>query len=202
VCFRRPFSGWLAVVSAVVALASPLASPQASPLGSAAWAAVADAGQKAAAPSEYRLGPGDTVRITTFGEPTLSGLFEVSGSGRAALPLVGEVKAEGLTAAEFGRVVEAAFRDGFLKEPKVSIEVAVYRPFYILGEVGKPGQYPFTNGLTVLNAVATANGFTYRADTRHVFIKHAKDAVEHRVDLTTSTLVEPGDTLRIKERYF
>jgi protein involved in polysaccharide export with SLBB domain len=198
VCFRRSFSGWLAVVSAIAALASP----QASPLGSAAWAAVADAGQKAAAPSEYRLGPGDTVRITTFGEPTLSGLFEVSGSGRAALPLVGEVKAEGLTAAEFGRAVEDALRDGFLKEPKVSVEVAVYRPFYILGEVGKPGQYPFTNGLTVLNAVATANGFTYRADTRHVLIKHAKDAVEHRVDLTTSTPVEPGDTLRIKERYF
>ena len=155
-----------------------------------------------ASASEYRLGSGDKVQITTFGEPTLSGVFDVSGSGAVAVPLVGEVKAEGLTAAEFAEAVEAAFRDGFLKEPKVSVEVAAYRPFFIMGEVGKPGQYPFVNGLTVLNAVATANGFTYRADTHHVFIKRAKEAVEHRLDLTTSTAVEPGDTIRIRERYF
>ena len=165
-------------------------------------AEAAGPGAKASAPSDYRLGSGDKVQITTFGEPTLSGLFDVSGSGAVAIPLVGEVKAEGLTAAEFGRAVEDAFRDGFLREPKVSIEVAAYRPFYILGEVGKPGQYPFINGLTVLNAVATANGFTYRADTHHVFIKRAKDAAERRVDLTTTTPVEPGDTIRIRERYF
>jgi protein involved in polysaccharide export with SLBB domain len=155
-----------------------------------------------AAPSEYRLGSGDKLQITTFDEPTLSGGFDVSGSGKVAIPLIGEVKAEGLTAAEFARAVEEGFRDGFLKDPKVSVEVAAYRPFYIMGEVGKPGQYPFINGLTVLNAVATANGFTYRADTHHVFIKRAKDPVERRVDLTTSTPVEPGDTIRIRERYF
>jgi polysaccharide export outer membrane protein len=118
------------------------------------------------------------------------------------IPLVGQVKAKGLTTVEFGHAVEDALRDGFLKDPKVSIEVMNYRPFYILGEVTKPGEYPYSNGLTVLNAVATANGFTYRADTHHVFIKRANDPVERQVELNTLTTVEPGDTIRIKERYF
>ncbi len=151
---------------------------------------------------QYRLGSGDKVQITTFGEPTLSGAFDVNGSGMVDIPLVGQVKAAGLTTVEFGHSVESALRDGFLKDPKVSIEVMNYRPFYILGEVSKPGEYPYTNGLTVMNAVATANGFTYRADTHRVFIKRANDPIEHQVELTTLTTVEPGDTIRIKERYF
>jgi len=151
---------------------------------------------------QYRLGSGDKVQITTFGEPSLSGAFDVSGSGMVDIPLVGEIKAKGLTTLEFGHAVENALKDGFLKDPKVSVEVMNYRPFYILGEVTKPGEYPYTNGLTVLNAVATANGYTYRADTHHVYIKRANDPVERRVDLTPQTTVEPGDTIRIKERYF
>ena len=151
---------------------------------------------------QYRLGSGDKVQISTFGEPTLSGAFDVAGSGMVDIPLVGQVKAAGLTTVEFGHAVEDALRDGFLKDPKVSVEVMNYRPFYILGEVTKPGEYPYTNGLTVMNAVATANGFTYRADTHHVFIKRANDPVEREVDLNTLTTVEPGDTIRIKERYF
>jgi polysaccharide export outer membrane protein len=151
---------------------------------------------------QYRLGSGDKVQITTFGEPSLSGAFDISGTGMVDIPLVGEIKAKGLTTLEFGHAVEGALRDGFLKDPKVSVEVMNYRPFYILGEVTKPGEYPYTNGLTVLNAVATANGYTYRADTHHVYIKRANETVEHRVDLTPQTTVEPGDTIRIKERYF
>jgi protein involved in polysaccharide export with SLBB domain len=150
----------------------------------------------------YRLGSGDKVLITTFGEPTLSGSFDVSGSGTVDIPLVGEVKAKGLTTDQLGKAVEVALRNGFLKDPQVSIEVTNYRPYYILGEVTKPGEYPYSDGLTVLNAVATANGFTYRANTHRVFIKRANDPVEREVDLTTQTVVEPGDTIRIKERYF
>lgn len=151
---------------------------------------------------QYRLGSGDQVNINTFGEPTLSGTFPVQGSGMVSIPLVGEVRAQGLTTVEFARAVEDALRDGFLKDPKVSVDVTNYRPFYILGEVTKPGEYPYTNGLTVMNAVATANGFTYRANTHQVFIKRANDPIEHSVELTTTTMVEPGDTIRIKERYF
>lgn len=150
----------------------------------------------------YRLGAGDKIRIITFDEASLTGEFDVAGSGMVALPLVGEVKAAGLTTTELALAVETALKQGFLKNPQVSVEVLNYRPFYILGEVTKPGEYPYTSGLTVQNAVATANGFTYRADMKHVYIKRAGDGAEHKYDLTSSTAVAPGDTIRIGERYF
>ncbi len=151
---------------------------------------------------QYRLGAGDKVRIQTFGENSLTGEFNVSGSGTVSLPLVGDMRAQGLTTGELQVAIQNALKNGFLTDPQVSVEVLNYRPFYILGEVTKPGEYPYTNGLTVLNAVATANGFTYRADTHRVFIKRANDTAEHELDLTTTTPVEPGDTIRIKERFF
>ena len=151
---------------------------------------------------EYRLGAGDKVRIITFGEEALTGEFLVGAAGTASLPLIGDVKAQGLTLAQFQQAVETALRAGYLKNPRVSVEVLNYRPFYILGEVNKPGEYPYTSGLTVLNAVATANGFTYRANTRKVFIKRADSAVEQSFPLTSTTLVAPGDTIRISERWF
>jgi protein involved in polysaccharide export with SLBB domain len=157
-------------------------------------------GQVVARP--YRLGPADKLRIITYNEPSLTGEFVVGGGGGVALPLAGEVAAAGLTTGELARAIEAALRNGYLTDPKVSVEVLTYRPFYILGEVNKPGEYPFVNGLTVLNAVATAQGFSYRANTRRVRIKHADEAAEHDFDLTASTPVEPGDTIRIKERFF
>jgi polysaccharide export outer membrane protein len=98
--------------------------------------------------------------------------------------------------------IEGKLRPDYLKDPHVSIEVLNYRPFYILGEVMKPGEYPYTNGLTVLNAVATANGFTYRADTRKVYIKRASEPGELEYKLNAVTTVQPGDTIRIGERFF
>lgn len=150
----------------------------------------------------YKLGPGDKVRVITFGEEALTGEFQVGGSGKVSLPLVGEVQAAGLTIPEFQQAVETALKDGYLREPRVSVEVLNYRPFYILGEVKKPGEYPYTNGLTVLNAVATAEGFTYRANTKRVFIKRADSAEEREYPLTSTTPVAPGDTIRIAERFF
>lgn len=151
---------------------------------------------------EYRLGPGDRVRVTVFGEEALSGAFVVDGAGAASLPLIGEVQAGGLTVAEFRDSVVAALRDGYLNEPRVSAEVVDHRPFYILGEVNRPGEYPYVAGLTVMNAAATAGGFTYRANTRRVLIKRGDEAAEQAYPLTSSTPVAPGDTLRIGERYF
>ena len=151
---------------------------------------------------QYRLGSGDKVRIQTFGENALTGEFNVSGGGTVSLPLVGDIRAQGLTTGELQIAIQNALKNGYLTDPQVSVEVLNYRPFYILGEVTKPGEYPFTNGLTVLNAVATANGFTYRADTHKVFIKRANETAEHELDLTTTTPVEPGDTIRVKERFF
>jgi protein involved in polysaccharide export with SLBB domain len=152
--------------------------------------------------ADYRLGAGDKIRVITFGEAALTGEFFVSGGGRVSLPLVGEVIAQGKTAAEFQHQVETALKDGFLTDPKVSVEVLTYRPFYILGEVQKPGEYPYTNALTVRNAVATANGFTYRANKKKVFIKSADSSEEKEYPLTSTTPVSPGDTIRIGERFF
>lgn len=151
---------------------------------------------------EYRLGAGDKVRVNVFGEEALTGEFLVGGSGKVSLPLIGEVQASGLTIAQLQDEIANALRQGFLNEPRVSAEVLNYRPFYILGEVNKPGEYPYTNNLTVLNAVATAEGFTYRADTRRVYIKRADGVGEQAFPLTTATQVAPGDTIRIGERYF
>ncbi|WGM31817.1 hypothetical protein KKHFBJBL_02066 [Brevundimonas sp. NIBR11] len=151
---------------------------------------------------EYRLGVADKVRVTVFGEAALTGEFLVAGNGKISLPLIGETQAGGLTIGEFQEEVATALRDGFITEPRVSAEILNYRPFYILGEVNTPGEYPYTNNLTVLNAVATAGGFTYRADNRRVFIKRASGDAEEAFPLTTSTRVAPGDTIRIRERLF
>lgn len=151
---------------------------------------------------EYRLGVADKVRVTVFGEAALTGEFLVGGNGKISLPLIGETQASGMTIGQFQEEVAAALRNGFITEPRVSAEVLNYRPFYILGEVGSPGEYPYTNSLTVLNAVATAGGFTYRADKRLVFIKRAEGEGEEEFPLTTATRVAPGDTIRIRERLF
>ena len=151
---------------------------------------------------EYRLGAADKVRVNVFGEEALTGEFIVGGSGKVSLPLIGEVQAAGLTIGQFLEEIAQALRQGYINEPRVSAEVLNYRPFYILGEVKKPGEYPYTNNLTVLNAVATAEGFSYRANTRVVYIKRADGVGEQAFPLTTATQVAPGDTIRIGERFF
>ena len=152
---------------------------------------------------EYRLGAGDKLRISVFGDETLSGEFLVpGGAGMIAFPLIGDVPAGGHTVAELQAEIEGKLKPDYLKDPHVSIEVLNYRPFFILGEVNRPGQYPYTNGLNVLNAVATANGFTYRANTHKVYIKRANSNVEEEYRLDATTPVQPGDTIRIGERFF
>jgi protein involved in polysaccharide export with SLBB domain len=156
----------------------------------------------AAQDGDYLLGSSDKVRVTVYGEPTLSGEFFVTGSGMVSLPLIGEVKAAGLSLRQFQDAVQKSLSDGYLKEPRVSAEVLTFRPFYILGEVTKPGTYPYTSGLTVLNAVATAGGYTYRADKKQVFMKRNGATDETKIELTPSVTVAPGDTIRIGERFF
>lgn len=190
----RALSWSAAVVAACLAFLAVWAP------GSAARAQAAPEAERVV--PEYRLGSGDKIRVITFGEDSLTGEFFVSGSGKVSLPLIGEVQAQGLTIPQFQDEVETALKQGYLKDPRVSVEVLTFRPFYILGEVTKPGEYPYTNGLTVMNAVATANGFTYRANTKKVFIKRAGETEEHAYPLDSSTPVAPGDTIRIGERFF
>jgi protein involved in polysaccharide export with SLBB domain len=151
---------------------------------------------------DYQLGVADELRITVFNEPNLSGQFVVNSNGMLSLPLIGEVRGAGVTVDQLRGRITQQLADGYLRDPKVSIQVLTYRPYYILGEVNKPGKYAYSSGLTVLNAVATAEGFTYRANKRRVFVKHAGATREAEVKLTPSTPVQPGDTIRIGERYF
>ncbi len=152
---------------------------------------------------EYKLGPGDKLRVTVFGEENLSGEFTVSNNGGVMLPLVGEVRAGGITPVLFQTAVqEKLAQSGMVRSPRVSIDVIDYRPFYILGEVNKPGQYPYAIGMTVTKAVATAGGFTYRANNKMVYITREGSTREVPVYVTAATWIGPGDTLRVGERTF
>ena len=190
---RLLMSGLIAALLTVVLAGCAQGRLSAEPASAASVAQVAE---------EYRLGVADKVRVTVFGEEALTGEFLVGGNGKISLPLIGETRAAGLTISEFQDEISDALRQGYITQPRVSAEVLNYRPFYILGEVKNPGTYPFTNELTVLNAVATAGGFTYRADMRRVSIKRGTNAGDDEFALTPSTRVAPGDTIRIRERLF
>ncbi|HEY4344546.1 MAG TPA: polysaccharide biosynthesis/export family protein [Parvibaculum sp.] len=150
---------------------------------------------------DYRLGAGDKLRVIVFGEQDLSGEFDVTGTGKASLPLIGQVQATGLTLDEFEQEIAGKLKEGYLTNPKISVEVLNYRPFYIMGEVDKPGEYPYTSAMTVLNAVAVAGGFTYRASQDHVFITRG-GREEDEYPANQSVRVLPGDIVRIPERFF
>lgn len=152
----------------------------------------------------YRLGAGDKLRITVYNEPNLSGEYAVSGAGEIAFPLIGMVAADGRTVAEVTQTLTSRIGDGYMSDPRVSVEVLNYRPFYILGEVQKPGEYPYVAGMTIEQAVAVAGGFNYRANPRRVNLRRTPDPAEKSVDLRESRVVAvmPGDTIRVLERYF
>ena len=132
----------------------------------------------------------------------MSGEFSISSSGQLSLPLIGEVPAEHRTIDQVRDDVVQRLSGRYVKVPHVSLEVITYRPFYILGEVNKPGEFPFEPDLTVLGAVAAAQGFTYRANTRFVYIKHAGEGKEARFPLTGDLEIRPGDVVRVGERLF
>jgi protein involved in polysaccharide export with SLBB domain len=149
---------------------------------------------------EYTLGVGDRLRVIVYGEDDLSGEFEVGSQGTVNLPLIGEVIAAGSSVSTLEDGVELELMQGYLKSPTVSIEVLNYRPFYILGEVNEPGSYPYINGITVLNAVALAGGFTYRADDEDILLSRSTNGEQIQVTIDTPLL--PGDIVRVEERFF
>jgi polysaccharide export outer membrane protein len=166
-------------------------------------AAPADtAAARAESSANYVLGPTDKVKISIYGEEGLTGEYVISSTGQISLPLIGNVQAAGMTVSDFQKHLVEVYREGYLKDPKITAEVQIERPFFILGEVKSPGQYPCLNGMTALNAVATAGGFTYRADTDEIYIRHAGDQGEVKVKITPTLIVQPGDTLRVAERWF
>jgi polysaccharide export outer membrane protein len=155
-----------------------------------------------AAAQSYKLSAGDKVHVAVFNEDNLSGDFVVAPDGKVAMPLAGGIQAAGLTLPEFQEAITTRLKDGIVQQPNVTVTASELRPYYILGEVNKPGKYSYTPDLTVLNAVATAEGFTYRADMGAVYVRHASDPSEREEHLTATTAVLPGDTIRITQRYF
>lgn len=150
----------------------------------------------------YQLASGDRLRVIVFGQDNLSNVYAVDGSGRISMPLIGAVEVQGRTTQQLERAIEAKLRGGYLREPKVSVEVDAYRPFFVLGEVTNSGQFPFVNGMTVQTAVAIAGGFTPRGQRNYAEVTRLMDG-----QLVTGTVpvtypVRPGDTIVIKERWF
>jgi len=151
----------------------------------------------------YRLGSGDKLRITVYNEPALTGEYSVTPAGAVAFPLIGAVNVANHTIEQVTADITHRLDGGYVQDPRVSIEVLNFRPFYILGEVNKPGEYPYSSGLTVEKAVALAGGFTYRANSKVVFVRRNNGPDEGSVSLRgTPVGVQPGDTIRIGERYF
>lgn len=155
---------------------------------------------------DYHLGPGDQIRVITYDEPQLTNSFTVGADGTVSIPLVGTIQASGMTANQLASAITSSLSGSkLISQPSVSVEIAAYRPISVLGEVNHPGQYPYEPGMTTLDAVALAGGFTYRAVTGYAGDLRsngngADHAVQGRVD--PGSTLEPGDVITIYERYF
>ena len=150
----------------------------------------------------YTLAGGDRLRVIVFGQDSLSNSYNVDGSGHIAMPLIGAIPAQGQTTHGLARAIEAKLRGGFLREPKVSVEIEQYRPFFVLGEVAASGQFPYVNTMTVQTAVAIAGGFSPRANRNYAELTRLINGEIVTVAVPINTPMKPGDTIIIKERYF
>ncbi len=150
----------------------------------------------------YTLASGDRLRIIVFGQDSLSNSYAVDGSGHISMPLIGPVVAQGETTMSLARKIEARLRNGYIRDPHVSIEVEAFRPFFVLGEVATPGQYPYVSGMTAETAVAIAGGFTPRAYKDKVDLTRLIDGRSFTISVPILYLIKPGDTIVVRERYF
>jgi protein involved in polysaccharide export with SLBB domain len=149
----------------------------------------------------YLVEPGNRVRVIVFNEPTLSGDFVVDPSGNLAMTLVGNIPASGVAPKVLGQRIEAVLKkDGYLQSPKVAVEVQSFRPFYVLGEVRQPGEFPYTNGMTVLSAVAKAGGYDYRAWEGEVLLVRVVEGKQKEFRATERTPILPGDIVKVPQR--
>ncbi len=197
--FKRPvtaplLSAIIALAGATILAAACAQAPQISQPSFATGDALAN--------RVYRLGPGDKIKVAVFGEDNLSGTFEVGPQGNVGLPLVGEVRARGLSLPEFREAVaQKLIREGILKHPKVTADVTNYRAIYVHGEVKTGGEFQYKSGLRLRDAIAMAGGYTYRADQSFVLLGR-DDQKESQVAMPGDAYVLPGDNIRIPERFF
>lgn len=154
--------------------------------------------------SGYRLAPGDKLKVNVFNEPDLSGEYQISDDGRIAFPLIGELRVAGSSAEEFRQHLIEALRNGFVRNPRVTVEIANYRPINVIGEVRNAGQYTYRPGISIKDAIAMAGGYTYRANTGTVYVTRSAGGEQISIDLKSKddATVMPGDNIRVPERYF
>jgi polysaccharide export outer membrane protein len=150
----------------------------------------------------YTLDSGDKLRIVVFGQDSISNNYTVDAQGAVTLPLIGAVSARGLTTVQLGNTVAARLKQGFIREPNVAVEIETYRPFFVLGEVTFPGQYPYVPNMTAENAVAIAGGFTPRAYRYNITITRKVQGVPIKNKLPLRYPLCPGDIVEISERWF
>jgi protein involved in polysaccharide export with SLBB domain len=150
----------------------------------------------------YTLGPGDKIRVSVFGEEDLSGEYQIDSSGMVRLPLIGTIRAAGFTSPSLENAIAGALAQGYLKSPKVNVEVSAYRPFYIIGAVNRPGEYPYVANMSALNAVAFGGGFTDAARTSTIFVRHEGSTNEIEAPASQVTMIRPGDVVRVKNTLF
>src|SRR4029450_13855369 len=146
-----------------------------------------------------QLQPGDKIRISVFGEDKLSGDFEIDQSGRISLPLAGTVEAKGLTQSELEQALAKKFRSEYLKNPKVSVTIATLQPYYVKGEVEKPGEFVYKSGLNVLTALAIAGGPTYRASRSTVQIQRRGETSMRDDPISAYVPILPSDVIKVPE---
>jgi protein involved in polysaccharide export with SLBB domain len=156
----------------------------------------------AAATAAPKLQAGDRIRVTVYGEDKLSGDYQIDQSGQISLPLAGTVEAVGLTQNELEQALSKKFRSEYLRNPKVTVTIATLQPFYMMGEVEKPGEYQYRSGLNVLTALAIAGGPTYRASRNSVQIQRRGETSMRNYPISSSVPILPGDVIRVPERYF
>lgn len=152
--------------------------------------------------SDYHLGPGDQIKMNVFNQANLSGDYTLDGSGRFSVLLIGSIEARGLTPTALEQLLINKLKPDYLINPRISIQVMNYRPYYIIGEVANPAPYAYVDGMSYLTAVAIAGGYTYRAKKRFVLVIKADDPDKKEIKLNIDVKVSPGDIIRVDERLF
>jgi polysaccharide biosynthesis/export protein len=150
----------------------------------------------------YRLDAGDRLRVVVYGQEGLTNSYAIDAGGSITLPLIGSVPARGRTPAGLAAEISAKLRNGYIRDPSVAVEIESYRPFFILGEVAAPGQYPYVPNMSVESAVAIAGGFSPRALRDRVTLTHSDGAGSSRIVVPLGTAISPGDTVFVGERWF
>src|SRR6201999_2604840 len=164
--------------------------------------AYAAAPEPATYDNAYHLDAGDKLRVVVYGQEGLTNTYAIDAGGSITMPLIGAVPARGRTTAGLASEIAVKLRNGFIRDPSVAVEIESYRPFFILGEVAAPGQYPYVPNMTVESAVAIAGGFSPRARRDTVTLTHSDNGGTSRVVVPLGTTVSPGDTVQVNERWF